>query len=915
MSDPGWQQVKRIFSEALARPPEKRMAYLKQACPDASLRVEVESLLSFYDEDPEFLEASVDTEALRAVEAGEREEALGQMVGPYRLVREIGRGGMGTVYLGVREDGQFEQQVAIKLGKHDALNQEILERLRHERQVLASLDHPNIAKLFDGGVTREGRPYFAMEYIAEGRAIDAFCRQEGKSVKSRLVLFQQICDAVAYAHRKLVVHRDLKPSNILVSPSGIVKLLDFGVAKLLDDGPASQAPVTRTGLRIMTPEYASPEQVAGQGITTLSDIYTLGVILYELLAGQRPYEVHHLSPSQVEEQICAIDPPKPSTAIQSSAHSGEQEKKVTASNALSMTPRFYRQVQGDLDNIVMKALRKEPAQRYTSVEQFREDIDRYLNELPVLARPATVRYRVSKFLKRHRVGVLAMALVLLALIGGIVSTSYQAAVASSAREAAEQRAQDVRAMANTLLFDIHDAIRDLPGATPARRLLVRNAEQYLATLSEELPENPALQLELAEAYNRVGEIQGDPHFPNLGDLQGARTYYQDALHLRTLLYEADTSSLENARALALAEGRLAVLLSWGGDNEEAIAMSHQALERMARVYSKESEAARRESLHDLGRMQSELGWWYVFAGRMEEAKRQLATARRALETVATYKAGEVDFEIDLWRVYNYQVDAYRWSEAPDTALVILEDFACRRLDALNVRHAFNPRLQSCLRTCLNKLGDLYKIQNDLAGAIQQYEASLEIAQTMAAADSTNTLGIKGVAGLQGALGLVYQEAGNLDRARKYLEDALAVKRRLYVQDSTNGETGNTLGNTLRSLCHVHLLQSQHGKAVELCQEAVGIFQQAIASDSLNGIWRSNLVETYLVLGDVYRSHGQATAGTARSQSLQQSTYWLNEGIGLIERMEKDGGAFSWSAKLDSLRAIENRKPKTEPNAH
>ena len=702
MSDLNWQDVKRIFNEALALTPAERHDYLATACSER-VRKEVESLLLFYEEDPEFLEQDVNAEALKAVEADQIGQQQGTYIGPYRLEEELGRGGMGLVYLASRVDGGFEQRVAIKLGRLDSYDEEIISRLRHERQVLASLTHPNIARLLDGGVTEDGRPYFAMEYVAGGIAIDEYCHKHQLTIEERLSLFKSACEAVSYAHRQLVVHRDLKPSNILVAPNGSVKLLDFGLAKLLDDQTVPSTPVTRTGLRIMTLEYASPEQVRGEMVSTATDVYSLGVVLYKLLAGKRPYEVHDLSPTQVEEVICNVEPAKPSTAL---FNASENSKKGQS----------YRQLEGDLDNIVMKAIRKETERRYGSVELLKDDVSRFLEELPISARPATARYRIAKFVRRHRLGVSAVLLVILALLGGIISTSYQAAVASEERQLAEQRTQDVRAMANTLLFDLHDAIRDLPGATPARRLLVKNAEQYLDVLAEDLPEDPVLQEELAESYTRLGEIQGDPHFPNLGDMAGAASYYGQALALRDVIWKEDSLDVDSRHALAIALGRLAVVLSWSGKNMEAITMSQDALEMLQPLYdASESD----DMLHDLARIRSELGWWYVFAGEMDDAKRELEKARHDFELLIEEKTGQVDFEIDLWRVYNYQVDAFRWSENQARALEILEQDACPRLEAQNQLHAFNPRLKSGYSTCLNKMGDLYRGRRDYKQAIAQ----------------------------------------------------------------------------------------------------------------------------------------------------------------------------------------------------
>jgi len=883
MNTPNWQDVKRIFNEALAQPAQHRAAYLESVCPDDLTRDEVKSLLSFYEDDPEFLENSVDSEAFRAIEAGNDSVWAGKHIGPYRLEQLIGKGGMGLVYLASRVDGQFDQKVAIKIGKQDEYNPDIIERLWHERQVLASLSHPNIARLLDGGVTEEGRPYFAMEYVKDGLSITEYCQKHGLTTRERLHLFQFVSDAVSYAHRQLIVHRDLKPSNILVSPEGTVKLLDFGLAKLLDESPNTIVPITRTGVRIMTLEYASPEQVRKQQVTTATDVYSAGVVLYELLTGKRPYTVQNLSPTEIEHIICDVDPPKPSTALHGQIP--ESESPYPA----------YRSLKGDLDTIILKALAKEPERRYGSMERLNEDISRYLDNLPIAARPATTRYRITKFVRRHRVGVSAVVLIITALLAGILSTSYQATVASRERQKAEQRTTEVRALANSLLFDLHDAIRDLPGATPARRLLVQNAEHYLNSLNEDLPDDDVLRAELAEAYKRVGEIQGDPHYPNLGDLAGASTYYEKALELRKSLWLADSSSTSSRHALALALGRMAVVYSWGGDNDEAIRLSHKAIDMLEGLLDEHLDS---DFQQDLGRIRSELGWWYVFAGDMATSKVQLSKAQQELEALASERSGKTDFEIDLWRVYNYQVDAYRWSDNEARALDILERTACPRLEKLNQRRAINPRLRANLSTCLNKTGDLYLARDEPDKAISYFESALRITEWMAASDSTNKLGLKGVSGLLSKLGSVHREMNNITEATTYYDQSLAIKRSLYAADSGNGEAGNTLGITLKLACLFAAEQNLLDQALNRCKDSVAILEQVVAKNEMDGIWQSNLIESYLALARVYNAKA---ASQEHPEYIKQSIHWYNKGIHLINQLASKDRAFSWPDSLTTLR--------------
>ena len=443
-----WQQADAVFSEALDLPPEKRAAFLDEACAgDADLRREVERLFEADAQAGLFLETPSDWfDAPRLPGPGvaaegdrARRAVLGQQVGPYRLLDEIGHGGMGTVYLAERADGQFEQQVALKLVRSGVATDEALRRFRLERQILAGLHHPHVARLLDGGVTEDGTPYFVMEYVA-GIPIDRYCDEHRLSIAERLRLFCTVCAAVQYAHQNLVVHRDLKPSNILVTDDGQVKLLDFGIARLLDPEARTLSPaLTQTGLRLMTPEYASPEQVRGEPVGTASDGYQLGVLLYELLTGHRPYRLPGRLLHHIERIVCEEMPTRPSTAVvqieevEVSGDGGTQSitpEQVSRARSTSIE-RLRRRLAGDLDNIVLMALRKEPARRYASVGNLEADIQRHLTGLPVRARPDTLVYRATKFVRRNWIGVAATLLVMLSLVAGLTVALWQARIAAA----------------------------------------------------------------------------------------------------------------------------------------------------------------------------------------------------------------------------------------------------------------------------------------------------------------------------------------------------------------------------------------------------------------------------------------------------------------------------------------------------
>ena len=528
MNPERWQRIDALLSAALDCTEEQRASFLSQACEgDEDLRNQVQRLLSALTAADSFLERpppaaariiAAQTEADKHADdptLPQRSQARtpfeGARIGAYQLVRELGRGGMGTVYLAERVDEAYHKQVAIKVVQRGMDTEFIISRFRNERQILAALAHPNIAALLDGGTTEEGLPYFVMEYV-DGENLDTYCDTHRLSISRRLELFSAVCGAVQYSHRNLIVHRDIKPSNIFVTKEGVPKLLDFGVAKILQPQPASLEQ-TMTQVRFLTPAFASPEQIRGDPITTASDVYSLGVVLYILLTGRKPYRKPTGSYDEMARAICEEEPLKPSAAIGMSEARGDTPDKLR------------RRLSGDLDTIVLKALRKEPERRYTSVEQLAEDLRRHREGLPISARRSSTWYRAGKFVTRHRVGVAAVALIVLSLAGGVFETSRQ-------RMRAERRSNDVRKLADSFLFEFQETIKNLPGTTKARELAVKRAAEYLDRLSREAQQDAGLQRDLAAAFERLGEIQGGGAGANLGDSQGALESYSKALSIR-----------------------------------------------------------------------------------------------------------------------------------------------------------------------------------------------------------------------------------------------------------------------------------------------------------------------------------------------------------------------------------------------
>jgi tetratricopeptide (TPR) repeat protein len=518
--------VERIFHEALDLPPEDRRAHIAQAFQgDDQLRSTVEALL----------DASERADHVKGWDSSALENFVGQTeLDRYRLMERIGAGGMALVYKAVRADDEFSKLVAVKILL--APDPDLIERFRRERQMLALLEHPNIARLLDGGTSHDGAPFLVMEYV-EGISVDRYIREKHLSLEDTLGLFRKICDAVSYAHRNLIVHRDLKPANILVTADGEPKLLDFGIAKLID-GTAER---TKTGMGAMTPEYASPEQVRGGAITTATDVYSLGVILFELLTGARPYA----------QTTSALD----------------LAEAIVSSKPLPVGTRF----DDDLDNIVQMALRKEPERRYASVEQFSDDIRRYREGYPIAARASTRLYRLRKFAVRNRIALAAAALLAVTVTGGIIATLREARIAN-------RRFDDVRSLAHSVLFDYHDAVAQLPGSVGVRQRLTKDGLNYLDRLSQEAGNDEGLILELASAYLKVGDVQGRAMRSNLGDIPGALQSYRKAVVLLEKLTNRHPSNEEAQEDLALAYDRFGQLTGETGDPRTGLANEQKAIE-------------------------------------------------------------------------------------------------------------------------------------------------------------------------------------------------------------------------------------------------------------------------------------------------------------------------------------------------
>jgi tetratricopeptide (TPR) repeat protein len=767
MTPDRWRQITELFHAALERPPSGRSALLDERCGgDATLRAEVESMLAAHDEAGSFGDTPIALPEQRrtegSLEAPPSSDALPAGLppsfGPYRVTGELGEGGMGVVYLAERSDGQFTRQVAIKRIGSAAPRREVLLRFRDERQILARLDHPHIARLLDAGLDAAGVPYLVMEYV-EGQPVTSYCQEGRLTVRQRLALFRKICDAVQHAHQNLVIHRDIKPANILVTADGAPKLLDFGIAKILKDAQPGDA--TRTIQRAFTLDFASPEQLRGDAVTTATDVYSLGVLLYVLLADRRPHDPGDRGLVEMIRLVSETAPPPPSRVAPAERH-GE--------------------LKGDLDNIAKKAMAPEPAARYVTAFELGEDVRRHLEGFPIRARPEGRAYRAAKFLRRHRAAVTAAAAALVILLLSLGVALRNARVAETERRRAEARFQDLRRLANSVLYDLHDAIARLSGATPLRRTLVERALEYLDRLAREAPDDLALKRELADGYQRIAQVQGGGVGANLGDTKGALESYAKALAIRRDLALGAQPAYTDVVGLAVAELEMGALQRAQGrlDQAEASYRSAAAGLEALRARGALAEADRGR----LGVVYQRLAELSMFQGHsaaaMPWARKSVAEAEAARKarpddiTPRSNLAGAV-----------YQLAAILASEGQHVESLARAREARTLLETGLRENPIDVSQSQILLYALHLEGSELQTLGDTRGAIEVREHALEVAEGMLRRDPADRWSQLGVAVAAGALGDALLAARDLDRSERHFRDALRISSGAAAEDPAN----------------------------------------------------------------------------------------------------------------------------------
>jgi eukaryotic-like serine/threonine-protein kinase len=902
-----WQTIELWFERVFDLPPGEQAGFLERECPDPEVRAEVLGLLEAGARSGDAFEPSDGYR--RSLGGGfvPTEDASGRLVGRYRLDSLLGRGGMGTVWLAHRNDQAFDQQVAVKLVKRGLDTEETLRRFRHERQVLAGLEHPGIARLIDGGATDDGLPYMVLEYV-EGTPIDRWCQERSLGLRERLALFRAVCEAVQFAHQNLVVHRDLKPNNILIGKEGAPKLLDFGIAKMLDPQAPGLTGSFPGSEPLLTPEYASPEQVCGLPVTTSTDVYSLGVVLYQLLTGALPYRFEGRGAQAVEQVVCHEEPRRPSSVP-------EPER-----------PTRRRELLGDLDTIVLKALRKSPERRYASVEQLSEDLRRYLVGLPVLAQPDSLGYRARKFVGRHRGSIGALVLVFVTLTVSLIVIAGLLSDARAAEAAAKRRFDLVQSLANEVIFDLHDAIEQVPGATAARHKLVETGLRYLDGLAGEAGEDPDLLNDLARGYARLAEVQGRPTAASLGQAGLAYESYGRALAILARLLElrpddevrllqaryvdlAGTLELRLGRtadALASFERSTPILRDLGhatdlvsglfhqmealtqlGRTEAAIAMGGQCLEVAREDVSRRPE--NRDAKRTLHTVISEIAELRLIARDMTQAEAEMLEALEIAEQLHALAPDERQAKRDLALTFALLARLRMEDGRPAEA----EELVTRQLamfEGLSTADGANLQATRDLVLAYERLGTLHQAQDDLEAAMVAFQRCVTLDREVVEAAPHVAEWQRDLAASYDRVALVALNLGRLTEAREFARLTVEQIAPLAAADPEDMVCARLLAMSYFRMAQLDLESGALSAAGEGFAASVKQFATLAAADG-NDAWsrRLAMVAVYYV-GWVHREQGNAESldAPARQEHLRAAVVHFERALELIAELDSLG---------------------------
>ncbi len=853
MKTENWSKVSEILLDCLEVETSERQTYLDNLNLSPKIREEVEKYLAF----EENVEGSLNFSAVEFSQGFFDDElsessAIGQSFGVYRVVQELGYGGMGAVYLAERTDGKFSQRVALKLLKREMNTAALRRRFQQEREILASLEHPNIARLLDAGTTEDKIPYIAMEYI-EGLPIDDFCNKQNLDLSQRLELFRKVCAAVDFAHRNLIVHRDLKPSNILVNEDGNPKLLDFGISKILSSEFEQLSSATVTKLGVMTPSYASPEQLQNKSVTTATDIYSLGVILFELLSGHRPFETKEKDLKEIYKAVIETDPPLPSSVVNTISKSFDKkvqakteikqdiselstiihnfEPKTAPHNSRHTIPSKVNfnsnSLRGDLDNIVLKALRKEPERRYSSAENLSEDIERYQKGLPITARPNTFSYRAEKFFKRNKASAIAGTLILLAIIGGIGATLWQARVAQAERVKAEKRFNDVRNLANSFLFKLAPKIEKLPGATAAREELVSLALEYLNSLSNEADDDLELQRELAAAYEKVGDVQGNQMTSNLGDTQGAAESYEKALQIRQKLYEKNPNDLTVMSDLASSYGKYAEIQRQVGTSERVTEYFQKSLDLREEIAERNPNDF--ESRKNLAIAVRAKGLMLYSDAKYKEAVEYYRRAGDIYEKLLLEQPENSEVHENFAYMFIDIGEAQGWDDDLKAAEISLKK-GVDLLTPLAEKNPNNQNLQRSLMLAYMKKGASTIDTENYEKAIKEYIKGVEISENILKADPQNFRAMWDVIKMEKHLADATAYSGKAQESINILTKTIGKAEEISKGDRNNPKNLYEIANIRFKMGEAYYEMKDYESALKTFEKSKQEFQTVIDLD-------------------------------------------------------------------------------------
>lgn len=830
-----WLEIKNVVEAVLDRPTNERAAFIDKTCgADGELASEVESLLAFETPpDEDIFENSCLPTFFSEVVKEQSNGFIGKQIGKYRVVRELGAGGMGVVFLAERSDGAFEQKVAIKFLRHFS-SVSALQRFLLERKILARLHHRFIAQLIDGGTTAEGTPYLVMEFV-EGRAITRYADEHNLNLEQRLELFCKVCSAVSFAHQNLIVHRDLKPANILITEEGIPKLLDFGIAKLLSE---TEVRATVTEQQAFTPEYASPEQIKGETITTASDVYVLGIILYELLCGKRPFQnLNTADQKEIWYVVNHFEPPKPSEAAKSEVSvtfDGENSSENIKKENFAVGIQNAKLLKGDLDNIVLKALKREPERRYKSVEQLTEDLRRYRQHLPIKARPDTFFYRIGKFAGRQRWSIAAVFLVVSSLLIGIVATIQQSRRAEIERIRAEQRSEDLRSISKSLVFDVHDAIRNLAGSLPARKILLEKAVEQLQLLARDAADNPNLQAELAQAYFNVGEMQ-----QAAGDVSKAEEFHRRAVAIYQELQAQNPHNQNYSCGLARGFGYLANIAYLRGESVKSVELYAQIppiLKTLAIENPKDTKILAEfwdanfnyaVSLIKIGKSVEALPVAeesLQIAGQLNEIDRSTAENRQSL-----YQSkGLLAMAIGKSGAYADSIEMLK--QVIDEAEKLHSDFP------------EDTRFQYDLWAFRRRIGINYGKNGNFNEAVSSLEKSRTLIEDLMNCSPTDAGYKRNTAVTLLALGQTFNHFNEYQKALKILPEAQKLSEKLLAGDDRNGETIADLAEIYGNLAIALAATGKFNESLLNQEKSVACFKKSLEKSSDNSELKNNLAD-------------------------------------------------------------------------